>query len=130
MVRPNILTWFSNKIENKIYPFTEVKEVISPTPTNKSDISTDHHQHNGNIKNKEKNCDADASPCDKRPEGDSPKIKNISVEIESKPNEMEIACIDETVEELEIANKEKVDEYEHSLWKWPSGRSWLTKVKI
>lgn len=47
---------------------------------------------------------------------------------------MEMTCQEDSQEvnqgNVEEGNKETVDEYAHSLWKWPSGRSKLTKVRL
>lgn len=50
---------------------------------------------------------------------------------ETKHSDMEIAHQEETNQRnIEDGNKDTSDEYHHSLWKWPSGRSKLTKVII
>ncbi|XP_039763363.1 sodium/potassium/calcium exchanger 3 isoform X4 [Pararge aegeria] len=58
--------------------------------------------------------------------------ENINAQAEPKISTMEIACQEETQEvnegNLEEGNKETLDKYEHSLWKWPTGRSKLTKI--
>ncbi|CAF4752977.1 unnamed protein product [Pieris macdunnoughi] len=89
--------------------------------SNKCD-NIDHHQHNGNIK-------AGAIIAEI---GDKEKI---SKEQEVKTNEdtsvnvvdLEIVHSDEVNQNVDT-NKEVLDEYEHSLWKWPTGRSKLTKA--
>lgn len=93
----------------------------------------DHHQHNGNIKAAlplypdviEKSGETLRT---EKVSGDEK--NNVDVQVESKCNEVEIACTEENAgqQTLEIGEKEPVDEYEHSLWKWPSGRSCFTKV--
>ncbi|XP_041987394.1 sodium/potassium/calcium exchanger 3 isoform X2 [Aricia agestis] len=87
----------------------------------------DHHQQNGNIKTvailysdvsekkavDNKGFDEDQITNDEH----IPKIDN------------EIALQDEINQvNIEEGNKEAADEYEHSLWKWPSGRSAITKA--
>ncbi|XP_047524809.1 sodium/potassium/calcium exchanger 4 [Pieris napi] len=89
--------------------------------SNKRD-NIDHHQHNGNIKAGEIIAET----------GDKGKI---SKEQEVKTNEdtsvnvvdLEIVHSDEVNQNVDT-NKEVLDEYEHSLWKWPTGRSKLTKA--
>lgn len=57
--------------------------------------------------------------------------KNKNNEVECRTIEMEVVAAEENVNEAntEEANKEAKDDYEHSLWKWPAGRSCLTKVQ-
>ncbi|CAH2985432.1 unnamed protein product [Chilo suppressalis] len=56
------------------------------------------------------------------------KNKNVNLEIESKNNEMEVTNTEENIVSIPEDEKEEVDVYEHSLWKWPSGRSCFTKT--
>lgn len=98
----------------------------------------DHHQHNGNIKlavsahpdGPEKAIGLEVSQNDKLQlqTSDGGKSKIMQADNESKNIDMEIACPDENQPNQDDNNKEPTDEYEHSLWKWPSGRSWLSKV--
>ena len=55
--------------------------------------------------------------------------KTANDDNETKRSDMEIAHQEETNQgNVEEGNKDTPDEYRHSLWKWPSGRSKLTKV--
>lgn len=90
----------------------------------------DHHQHNGNIK-----AALPLYPDVKEKSGEThiEKISDddLNVRVECKSNDIEIVCnTEENVaqQNMEVGDKEAVDEYEHSLWKWPSGRSCFTKV--
>lgn len=57
--------------------------------------------------------------------------KSVNDENDSKVGDMEIACQEDTNQSnVEEGNKEAVEQYRHSLWKWPSGRSKLTKVTM
>lgn len=96
----------------------------------------DHHQHNGNIKcvfpypdGNEKGSGINTLPLEKITD-DEGHIKNISIEIDSKANELGIASSEDNVNQaaLEDGNNDAVDEYVHSLWKWPTGRSCFTKA--
>lgn len=121
-----------------LFKFPELKDAKQPSSVNKNDLSLDHHQHNGNIKSalslysdiNEKNSEIDIANSVKLPAADGEKDKNISIDIESKANDLEIANPEETVAPAiaDETNKEAEDKYVHSLWKWPSRRSWLTKV--
>ncbi|XP_023953917.1 sodium/potassium/calcium exchanger 3 isoform X3 [Bicyclus anynana] len=56
---------------------------------------------------------------------------SINVQVDPKVSTMEIAIQgdnQEIIQDIEEASKEPTDKYEHSLWKWPSGRSKLTKI--
>lgn len=109
--------------------FTEVKDVKAPSSTNKNDLPLDHHQHNGNIKAAlplypDVNEKSGESQIEKVNDDD----KNTNVQVEPKSNDFEIACsADENVAQQNTVD-DREDEYEHSLWKWPSGRSCFTKV--
>ncbi|XP_063837512.1 sodium/potassium/calcium exchanger 3 isoform X2 [Ostrinia nubilalis] len=61
---------------------------------------------------------------------DDERNKIVDIEVEHKSNDVEIACTEENTgqQNLEVGDKDPVDEYEHSLWKWPSGRSCITKT--
>ncbi|CAH0578195.1 unnamed protein product [Chrysodeixis includens] len=65
----------------------------------------------------------------KVPAADGDKPISICVDIEAKVNDIEVANPEEVVAPASVAesNKDAEDKYEHSLWKWPTGRSWLTK---
>nr|XP_026498214.1 sodium/potassium/calcium exchanger 4 isoform X2 [Vanessa tameamea] len=97
-------------------------------------VDNDHHQHNGNVKSaslftdtNEKKLSADASLQVEKIKNDDD--KSVSGENDPKVSDMEIACQEETNQgNVEEGNKEVVEEYRHSLWKWPSGRSKLTKT--
>lgn len=127
------------KKDNAIGTDDELKDVKQVSFTKKTDLNSDHyhHQHNGNIKNtlslcpdkNEKNCEIETSNAVK-PLSDLDKSNNIHIEIEPKSNDMEIlASVENIPQALELSEKTKaVDEYEHSLWKWPSGRSCFTKT--
>ncbi|XP_038216724.1 sodium/potassium/calcium exchanger 3 isoform X2 [Zerene cesonia] len=87
---------------------------------NKTDLIIDHHQHNGNIK---------AGPIiidsgDKKMTIDDAKVNDDTT---VNVGDMEIVHSDEVNQNVDT-NKEALDENEHSLWKWPSGRSNLTKA--
>lgn len=109
---------------------TEVKDAKPATTSNKSD-TLDHHQHNGNVRTTlslqviEENTSG--SSWEKLPDGDVG--NNVSIDVETKTNDAEVVRSEPNAVQVawEEANKEP-DEYQHSLWKWPSGRSWLTKV--
>ncbi|CAK1555006.1 unnamed protein product [Leptosia nina] len=69
---------------------------------------TEHHQHNGNIKG------------DKIKANKEEKLEDVNVNV----GDMEIVHSDDN--QNADTNKEAVNE--HSLWKWPAGRSQLTKA--
>ncbi|XP_045784252.1 sodium/potassium/calcium exchanger 5 isoform X2 [Maniola jurtina] len=104
--------------------------------TIKNELSVDHHQHNGNVKSislytdaNEKKAVVDTSlPIEKSKNDDD----TINVQADPKVGTMEIACQEDNQEvnqgNVEEGNKATVDAYEHSLWKWPTGRSKLTKI--
>lgn len=93
-------------------------------------MTVDHHQHNGNVKSISLYTDANEKKAvvEKSINDDD----NINVQADPKVGTMEITCQEDSLEvnqgNVEEGNKETVAEYEHSLWKWPSGRSKLTKV--
>ncbi|XP_050360492.1 sodium/potassium/calcium exchanger 4 isoform X2 [Nymphalis io] len=97
-------------------------------------VDNDHHQHNGNVKSvslftdtNEKKLSADSSLQVEKIKNDDD--KSLNGENDPKVSDMEIACQEETNQgNVEEGNKEVVEEYRHSLWKWPSGRSKLTKT--
>lgn len=109
-----------------------------PKDTNKSDQPMDHHQHNGNLKltvsphpdGPEKPVGFEVSQNDKLQMQSSEVGKNKIIQVDNEPKtiDLEIACPDDNQANEDDNNKEPTDEYEHSLWKWPSGRSWLSKV--
>ncbi|XP_028167448.1 sodium/potassium/calcium exchanger 5 isoform X1 [Ostrinia nubilalis] len=112
----------------------EVKDVKPPSTTNKDDVPMEHHQHNGNIK-----AALPLYPDVNEKSGDTLRTEKVSddernkivdIEVEHKSNDVEIACTEENTgqQNLEVGDKDPVDEYEHSLWKWPSGRSCITKT--
>lgn len=121
-----------------LFNIPELKDAKQSSPVNKNNLSVDHHQHNGKIKSalslcpdkNEKNSEIDTTNSVNVPAADGDKAKNICIEIESKANDVEIANPEENaaVANVEENNKEAEDKYVHSLWKWPTGRSWLTKV--
>ncbi|CAH0716132.1 unnamed protein product, partial [Brenthis ino] len=92
--------------------------------------SSDHHQHNGNVKSvlySDINEKKVASLQIEKINNDDDKI--VNEENEPKPNDMEIAYQEDSHQgNVEEGSKETSDEYHHSLWKWPSGRSKLTKT--
>ncbi|XP_075990855.1 sodium/potassium/calcium exchanger zydeco isoform X2 [Anticarsia gemmatalis] len=114
----------------------ELKDDKQVSPLNKNDLPLDHHQHNGNIKptlslypDKNEKSEIETSQSAKQPAVDGEKGNNICIDIESKNNDMDVATIDESVQQTNSEeNNKAVDEYEHSLWKWPSGRSCFTKT--
>lgn len=116
------------------YCCTEVKEVNSSSVPNKSDATAAHHQHNGNVKSQPLQESVDITggiSSVKLPEGDFE--RNINVDIETAAAEADIAFADDNVNAIvsvDVIKETAVDEYQHSLWKWPTGRSWLTKVRI
>ncbi|XP_072930483.1 sodium/potassium/calcium exchanger 3 isoform X2 [Epargyreus clarus] len=120
------------KSDNELATENDNKDVKTPSP-NRIEVAIDHHQHNGNIKNSptsdEKRSEIEISSIDCSQKSDD--IKTINIEVESKIGDMEIASqevnVDQVVE-VEEENKDETDEYEHSLWKWPSGRSKITKT--
>lgn len=69
---------------------------------------------------------SNASQQDKSSHGDHP--KNTNVEMEAKGNELEMAANVENQDNVQDANVP--EPYVHSLLKWPSGRTWVTKVWI
>ncbi|CAG5008167.1 unnamed protein product [Parnassius apollo] len=98
---------------------------ISASPS-KNEPAVDHFQHNGNIK-----CiTLYADDSDKKSEIVEEEDNNVNIKVDSKPSETEIVSQDENAhnDNIEEGNNNKTDEYEHSLWKWPSGRSVLTKI--
>lgn len=135
----NIIDSFgSNKISLVLlFNIPELKDAKS---VNKNDLSVDRHQHNGNIKSalslypdkNEKHSEIDTTNSVNLPAADGDKANNICVDIESKANDVEIANPEENaaVANIDENNKDAEDKYVHSLWKWPTGRSWLTKVTI
>ncbi|XP_022118341.1 sodium/potassium/calcium exchanger 3 [Pieris rapae] len=82
----------------------------------------DHHQHNGNIK-------AGAIIPETGDKGKISKEQEVKTNEDTSVNvlDMEIVHSDEVNQNVDT-NKEVLDEYEHSLWKWPTGRSKLTKA--
>ncbi|CAH0578196.1 unnamed protein product [Chrysodeixis includens] len=132
---PDMLKKNGDKPENAIAAENELKDAKQPSPVNKNDLSVDHHQHNGNIKSalsllpdmNEKN--SEIGTAQKVPAADGDKPISICVDIEAKVNDIEVANPEEVVAPASVAesNKDAEDKYEHSLWKWPTGRSWLTK---
>ncbi|XP_013179544.1 PREDICTED: sodium/potassium/calcium exchanger 4 isoform X1 [Papilio xuthus] len=90
----------------------------------RSDASAGHCLHNGNIR----------SPPLFR---DQRKLETIEDEdkMMSRAEELAVPEADDvgqveaaTKVDIDLANTCEVDGYEHSLWKWPSGRSKLTKI--
>ncbi|XP_022832743.1 sodium/potassium/calcium exchanger 3 isoform X3 [Spodoptera litura] len=79
----------------------------------------------------EKNTENDSSQSVSLPaaDGDGDKAKNICIDMENKDNDVEVenSLENESVVNVDENNKEGEDKYVHSLWKWPTGRSWLTK---
>lgn len=125
-----------------IFLFAEVKEKTSSS-INKSEVTADHHQQNGNIniiKNVLSSCpdgnqrciSIDANQTEKIPNIEEGQIKTINIEIDTKGNDMEMCSTDENVNRAadDEDNRENVDEYEHSLWRFPCNRSWLTIVSM
>ncbi|KAI5641344.1 sodium/calcium exchanger protein domain-containing protein [Phthorimaea operculella] len=113
-----------------------VIDVKSPAPTTqRSDVSADYHQHNGNLKisvssrpdGSEKTSEIDTAQIEKGGDGQE---KIINIEPDNQNNDVEVVSPEDNPNQpnAEEVNKEVVDEYKHSLWKWPSGRSWLTKT--
>ncbi|XP_068617429.1 sodium/potassium/calcium exchanger 3 [Battus philenor] len=104
----------------------ELNESKVSSSHNKNDVVTDHYQHNGNIKCLSLYRDGNQ----KRLETIEDEDKNINIQVEPKICETEIANQEDNNSkgDVEDANRSETDEYEHSLWKWPSGRSNLTKV--
>lgn len=105
------------------------------TSINRIDIPVEHHQHNGNIKSvvslhtdsNENNSENDVTG--KIPVKDG--LKFINIDIDSKVNDIELIHADEPIQRaLDDTNKDSTEKYEHSLWKWPSGRSCITKVSV
>lgn len=121
-----------------LFKFPELKDAKQASTVNKNDLALDHHQHNGNIKStlslysdkNEKNSEIDTTHTVKLPVAVGEKVHNICIDVEPKPNDVEVATPDE--QNVQPTNPDEntkaVDEYEHSLWQWPSGRSCFTKV--
>lgn len=110
--------------------YTEAKEMKSPV----SSPRTNEFSLNGSIKSTstlpnhsdviENIASSNASQQDKSSHGDHP--KNTNVEMEAKGNELEMAANVENQDNVQDANVP--EPYVHSLLKWPSGRTWVTKV--
>ncbi|XP_053624234.1 sodium/potassium/calcium exchanger 5 isoform X2 [Plodia interpunctella] len=106
------------------------------TTGDKNESLPEHHQHNGNLKIPittipQKDIDLRLSNIEKAviPVKEEDTDKNVN-EADSKTNDMEIGIPEENANNTitEESNKETADKYEHSLWKWPTGRSCLTKT--
>lgn len=98
------------------------------TPT-KVEATVEHHHHNGNlgeiipyIDSNEKGIELDASRNIISVDHDKLRIPGIG-----KTHEMEVVPVTDELRNTE-ERKEKVDDYEHSLWQWPTGRSCFVKV--
>ncbi|XP_022832741.1 sodium/potassium/calcium exchanger 4 isoform X1 [Spodoptera litura] len=129
----------NEKHDNAVAADNELKDAKETPPVNKNDLSLESHQHNGNIKSalslcpdkNEKNTENDSSQSVSLPaaDGDGDKAKNICIDMENKDNDVEVenSLENESVVNVDENNKEGEDKYVHSLWKWPTGRSWLTK---
>ncbi|XP_028033000.1 sodium/potassium/calcium exchanger 4 [Bombyx mandarina] len=93
------------------------------------------HQHNGNIKTSPLRQDAkekileSVDVSDKVSASEEGKDKNVNIDMDSKPNEMEIASPEENLYQPTAEdNKDVEDGSENSLWKWPSNKSCLAKI--
>ncbi|CAB3225696.1 unnamed protein product [Arctia plantaginis] len=134
----NMLNKSEEKQENTIGIENELKDAKQASSINKIDLSLDHHQRNGNIKStlslypdkSGKNSEMDILHSVKLPTvADGEKPNNTCIDIDSKANDNENATSDENVQQANMDDGNKaVDEYEHSLWRWPSGRSCFTKT--
>lgn len=104
----------------------ELNESKVPTLPHRNELGVDHYQHNGNIKNISLYCDGNERKLETIEDED----KNVNIEVDSKACESEIISQEDNTRKDDTGetNKSETDEYEHSLWKWPSGRSYLTKV--
>ncbi|KAG6452279.1 sodium/potassium/calcium exchanger 4 isoform X3 [Manduca sexta] len=93
----------------------------------KTEAKQDNGRSTDNDAN-DKNSEVDTS--DKEPTNAEVTIKSINVEIQTKSTDLEIVCSEENPNAsiLDENGNDFNDKYEHSLWKWPSGRSWLTKT--
>ncbi|CAG9558394.1 unnamed protein product [Danaus chrysippus] len=125
----NMLKKDSEKQETPSSLENENKEKKS-TSSIKNESLVEHHQHNGNVKNITLYADTNEKKnvIDTELQIDKAKIEETNEE-EHRISNMEIATPEDgNRENIEQGNKESIDEYEHSLWKWPSGRSNLTKI--
>ncbi|XP_045458114.1 sodium/potassium/calcium exchanger 3 [Melitaea cinxia] len=125
-------------ISNMLKKDNEKQDSVLPVDNENKDVKNlstiDHHQHNGNVKSvpiykdaNEKKLAVDTTQQIEKFKNDDDKSANG--ENDSKVGDMEIACQEDTNQSnVEEGNKEAVEEYRHSLWKWPSGRSKLTKT--
>lgn len=89
----------------------------------------EHHQHNGNvgavipyIDSNEKGIELDSGI----PTGDDERVKHPGVE-RSRELEVVTAVDEHSDKNIEEGNKDG-DDYVHSLWQWPTGRSCFVKV--
>ncbi|CAH2034275.1 unnamed protein product, partial [Iphiclides podalirius] len=104
----------------------ELSESKVPTLPHKNELGVDRYQHNGNIKSISLYRDG----REKKLETIEDEDKNVHIEVDPKSCDPEIitqedhSCKDDADE----PKKSDKDGYEHSLWKWPSGRSHLTKI--
>lgn len=120
-------------VSNMIKKDNEKQDSVMNVENENKEIKTsptDHHQHNGNVKNVSLYSDVHEmiTPLQiEKIKSDDDKIAND--DNETKHSDMEIAHQEETNQgNVEEGNKDTPDEYRHSLWKWPSGRSKLTKT--
>nr|XP_013189241.1 unnamed protein product [Amyelois transitella] len=132
--------WFHNMFNktNEKNSDNDVKDVKCISTGGKNESLPDHHQHNGNLKIPmtphsaitEKDTDLVFPHIDKLVIATSEDSSKNIEDTDSKTIDMEIVTPEEIADNAntEEADKETVDEYEHSLWKWPSGRSCLTKT--
>lgn len=110
-----------------------ILELNDTKSTTKTDTPVDHHQHNGNIKNT--TIYSEVSEKKNVVESQSEKVvsdddNNKNDDIISKISDTDITIQEEpTQQNVEEVNRD-VDEYKHSIWKWPSGRSKFTKVSL
>ncbi|XP_059055190.1 sodium/potassium/calcium exchanger 3 isoform X2 [Achroia grisella] len=75
----------------------------------------------------EKNCEIESSQIEKTSLGEIG--KSINNDVETRTIDMDIVNPEDNVNQSNTDEiKEAGDDYEHSLWKWPTGRSCLTKT--
>ncbi|XP_047040878.1 sodium/potassium/calcium exchanger 3 isoform X6 [Helicoverpa zea] len=100
-----------------------VSDMLKKNEKHENSIAADNDKN-------EKHCEIDTANSVTLATADGDKAKAICIDIENKANDVEIVHHEDSiaVANVDDANKEVEDKYVHSLWKWPSGRSWLTKA--
>ncbi|KAL4717818.1 hypothetical protein ACJJTC_000967 [Scirpophaga incertulas] len=133
-----ILNIFKKKEKEEIPEISlnvaDIKNVKPTTPTNKNDQHLSvHHQHNGNIKSAltsgtDLSTKHDENQSQFEMVSNDDKNNIIHIDIESQNNDIEIISTEEHMITVNSEAKADVEEYTHSLWKWPSGRNCITKT--